>query len=148
VCLKPLSHLSNLGPNRDAKPRFKGGHFARIPKRGKRIRRKLITSVITSAKLCLADLDKDKRFLAQHLELAGRKMSVGDALKTPLNAARGDCHASTPRTMAVRELRAPQRSVHLTQTRNDRSQTARLVMPTGAAQIVTGSHCAWLFTPG
>jgi hypothetical protein len=61
VCLKPLSHLSNLIRYVPSE-----GLFARVRIKGKLIRRPLKTKGLSVAKLRLADLEKAERQIAEH----------------------------------------------------------------------------------
>ena len=91
----PYSNLVRYVPS--------GGYFARIRVRGKLIRRRLKTDVLSIAKLRLADLEKAERLLAENATaVTAGKMTFGDALKTYRQRLHGD-GSLKPRTKAYRE---------------------------------------------
>jgi integrase len=93
----PLPNLVRYIPSRRL--------FARIRVRGKLIRRSLKTSVLSVAKLRLADLEKAERQIAEHsVAYEGGKMTFADALAVYRHRLHGD-PSLKPRTKAHREER-------------------------------------------
>jgi integrase len=80
-------------------------YFARIRIAGKLIRQSLNTTVLSVAKLRLADLEKKERQLAEHqTAVAGGRMTVSDALKVYQERLKGDASLK-PRTRDYYEQR-------------------------------------------
>jgi hypothetical protein len=75
-----------------------GSYYARIRVKGKLIRKRLKTDVLSVAKLRLADFEKQERQRAETADtVAQGKMTVGDAVKIHLQRVSGDASLK-PRT--------------------------------------------------
>ncbi len=82
-----------------------GTYFARIRINGKLIRWSLKTAVLSVAKLCLGDLEKKERQLAEHQAAAGNgRMTCNEALDIYKQRFEGDASLK-PRTQRYHEQR-------------------------------------------